>query len=74
MSSGKVIINHSMAGEIKKISLHKLSYFPEPYGHSKNKMKVELDLSNYPTKFDFKGATGIAMSKFAKKADLTSLI
>ena len=31
-----------------------MSSFPEPYTHSKNKIKVELDLSNYATKFDLK--------------------
>ena len=30
-----------------------MSYFP-PYGHSKNKIEVELDLSNYATKSDLK--------------------
>ena len=33
-------------------------------------MKVELDLSNYATKADFKNATGVATSDFAKKVDL----
>ena len=27
-----------------------MSYFPEPYSHSKNKIRVELDFSNYLTK------------------------
>ena len=31
-----------------------MSYFPEPYTRSKNKIKVRLDLSNYVTKSDFK--------------------
>ena len=30
-------------------------------------VKVELDLSNYATKTDFKNATGADMSLFAKK-------
>ena len=30
---------------IKKILLYKMSYFPEPYNHIKNKIKVELDFS-----------------------------
>ena len=50
-----------------------MSYFPEPYTRSKNKTKVELDLSNYSTKFDLKNATGVDTSKFAKKADLATL-
>ena len=36
-------------------------------------MKVELDLSNYPTKVDLKNATGVDTSKFAKKVDLPNL-
>ena len=36
-------------------------------------MKVELDLSNYATKSDLKGATGIDTSKFVKKVDLSNL-
>ena len=31
-----------------------MNYFPEPYSHNKNKMKVELDLSNYATKSSLK--------------------
>ena len=37
-------------------------------------VKVELDLSNYITKADFKNATGVDTSKFAEKVDLASLI
>ena len=36
-------------------------------------MKVELDLSNNGTKTDFKNATRINTSSFAKKVDLASL-
>ena len=36
-------------------------------------MKVELDLSNYATKTNFKKTTGVHASKFAKKVDLASL-
>ena len=50
-----------------------MSYFPETYIRSKNKIKVELDLPNYETKFDLKNATGVDTSGFAKKADLASL-
>ena len=39
-----------------------MSYFPKLYSHNKNKIKVEQDLSNYATKSDFKGATGIDTS------------
>ena len=36
-------------------------------------MKVELDLTNYVTKDNWKNATGVDTPKFAKKVDLTSL-
>ena len=48
--SGKVMIIHLLAGLMKKISLYKMSYFPEPYTHSKSKTIVELDLSNMQQK------------------------
>ena len=44
-----------------------MNYFP-PYGHSKNKIEVELDLSNYATK-----SAGVGTSKFAKKDGLANL-
>ena len=31
-----------------------MSYFPEPYTRSKNKIKVQLDLSNNAAKSDLK--------------------
>ena len=46
-------------------------YFPEP--KSLEKVKVELDLSNYATKTDLKTTAGIDISPFAKKVGLTSL-
>ena len=36
-------------------------------------MKVELDLSNYATKANFKNTTGVDTSDFAKKTDLANL-
>ena len=36
-------------------------------------VKVELDLSRYATKQDFKNATGIDILDFAKKTDLAHL-
>ena len=49
-----------------------MSHFP-PYCHSKNKFEVELDLSNYATKSELKHATGVDISKFAKKDYLANL-
>ena len=39
----------------------------------RGRVKVELDLSNYPTKADLKKDAGVDTSKFAKKTDLASL-
>ena len=36
-------------------------------------MKIDLDFSNYTTKSDFKNATGIDTSSFAKQVGLTNL-
>ena len=43
MSYGKAMIIFLTVGLIKKISLYKMSYFPEPNTHSKSKIEVELD-------------------------------
>ena len=40
-------------------------YFLEPKS-SGGRVKVELDLSNFATKADFKKAAGVDTSKFAK--------
>ena len=47
-------------------------YFPEP-NCSGGRVKVELDLSNYTPKTDFKNAAGFDTSKFPKKVDLANL-
>ena len=48
-------------------------YFPEPYERFDGNIRVSLDLSNYVTKADFKGAASINASTLASKADLDSL-
>ena len=68
MSNGKDVIILSTVGLIKKILLYKRSYFPEPYTRCINKIKFELDLSNYATKSDLKMATSVNTSKFAEKS------
>ena len=40
-------------------------YFSEPKSFGR-RVKVELDLSNYVMKSDFKSVTGVDTSKFAK--------
>ena len=47
-------------------------YIPEPKSLGR-KLKIELDLSNYATKTDFKNATGIDTSSFTKKVDSATL-
>ena len=49
-----------------------MSYFP-PYGHSKNKIEIELDLSIYATKSDLKNAASNDALQFAEKYDLANL-
>ena len=51
---------------------YKNEFFPL-YRHSKNKIEVELDLSNYATKFDLKNTTGVDTLQFSKKDDLDNL-
>ena len=43
-------------------------YFPE-LKSLEGRVKVELDLSNYAAKADFKNATGVDSSFFANKVD-----
>ena len=50
-----------------------MSFFPEPYTHSKNKTEVELDLSDYGAKPELKNVTDVNKLKFAKKTGLASL-
>ena len=66
MLSVNVMITHLIVRQIKKISLNKMSHFPEAYTHSKTKIKFELHLSNYTRKSDLKSAIGIDTSKSAK--------
>ena len=47
-------------------------YFTEPKS-SGRRVKVELDLSNYATKTDFKNVTGVDTSSFAENIDLANL-
>ena len=57
-------------GLAKKIMLYKNKCFP-PYSHSKNKIKVQLGLPNYPAKL--KNATGVDTLQFANKEHLANL-
>ena len=66
MWNGKATIILLTVLLVRKILLYQVSYFPEIYTHSKNKIKVELDLTNHATKSDFKKAAVIDISEFAK--------
>ena len=66
ISNGKVTTIHLIVWLIKKTLLYKMSYFPEPHSDNKNKIKVELNFSNYVTKSD-------SNKYFAKKADWANL-
>ena len=47
-------------------------YFP-PYRSSRRDIKVELVLSNYPTKTDLKNVTHVDVSSFASKTNVANL-
>ena len=44
-----------------------MSYYPEPWSDIGDKIKVELDLSNYATNKELEHATGIDTSDLAAK-------
>ena len=46
MLSGKAMTIRLIAGVIKEISLYEMNHYQEQYNLSRNKTKVELDLSN----------------------------
>ena len=61
-----------IAGQIKKDiaqMLYKTTrHFPKLYQSSCGNVKVELGLSNYVPKADFKGATGVDKSNLVAKS------
>ena len=73
MLNGNAMIIFLIVRLIKKILLDKMSYFPESYSSSKNKIQVELDLFNYATKSGLNNAAGVDTSEFTKKTDLANL-
>ena len=50
MSNGKVTIILLKVGLIKKISLHKMSHFPEPYTHIKKRNESLIRLIQFCNK------------------------
>ena len=73
MRNRKVMIICLMTGYRRKISLYRMSFYPEP-DSDRNKIKVELNLYNYETKSKVKEAAGFETSGFATKADLATTI
>ena len=66
-----------MIKNYKKLNYKMSAYYP-PYRSSSNNVKVELDLTNYATKTDFKNITLINIthtdvSSFASKTSLAAL-
>ena len=66
MLNGKVKIIDLIVGLIKKTLLYKMGYSPASYTHIKNKIKVEVDLSNHATKYNLKNATVLIHQNFLK--------
>ena len=56
MLSGKTMTILWIVGSIKKVLLCEKSFYPEPDSHNRNRIKFELDLSNYETKYYKKNA------------------
>ena len=66
MINGKGTIIILTVWLVKKILLLKMSYFLATHTLCKNKIEIELDLSNYATKSNLKNAAGVDTSDFAK--------
>ena len=50
-----------------------MSYYPEPDIHSRDKVKVLLELSNYATKKELDHAVGVDISDLSAKKDFIVL-
>ena len=67
------MILHLITGLIKKTFYKMGQYFPKPYEPFGGDINVKVDLSNYATKADLKGATGIDTSNLTLKSNLGKL-
>ena len=56
----------------KRYRYIKMSYYSER-GHCKNKIKVQLGLSNFVTKSDLKNESGVGILKIPKTVGLANL-
>lgn len=70
MLGGMDIIIRLIFELIIKINIIKMSNFPEPGSHTRDKIKVAVDLCSYATKVDLKGQQMLDSSKLEAKADL----
>ena len=50
-----------------------MSYYRESDSHTRDKVNVVLDLSNYATKTELKGTTGVDTSNLAAKTNFIAL-
>ena len=73
MSKKKTMIILLVVGSIKKRSIKMSQYFLKPYDCFGGNFKVELDLPNYETKTDLKGAAWVDTSNLTAKSDSASL-
>ena len=71
----KMLLNEILLKEIllKAIPLHKTQYFLKPSEPFGGEISIKLDLSNYITKADLEGETGVDASNPPSKSDLASL-
>ena len=73
MSNGKAMKICLIVGLIEKTLYEMNQHFPKPYVCIGGNVKVSLDLSNYATKVDLKGATGVDTSNLTSKSNLGKL-
>ena len=73
MLNGRVMMIGLIVGLIKRTLYKMIQYFSKPCNRFGRNVKVELDLSNYETKADLKGANGVDMSKLEVKSNLANL-
>ena len=67
ISSGRVMKICLIVWFIYKISIYKLSFYLKPDSCDRNKIKAQLDLSNYAIKSDVRNAKSVNTSEFAEK-------
>ena len=50
-----------------------MSYYPQPDGHTRDKAKVVLNVTNYATKKELEHASGVETSDLTVKKDFVAL-